>query len=242
MWRTIGIQQALLFEVLNSFSGISSLPPNQSLRQHTATIKAIMPERIKVIIETITYIEPYKHQINATDQKPACSSERYHQQLLLLRAALCPAASSTPGVSAAAAAASPARPCWPSAPAAAGVIAASKFLALPAAAASAAAAAAAATAGLFGCCKLHENIEAGIMKQKDVPLYLENGEIKSIFPYLVGDAAFPLGVLMMKAIVPTPAAGTSEVENNARILLARHVIERAFGRLKGRWLFCKHNA
>jgi hypothetical protein len=237
MWRTIGIQQALLFEALNSFSGISSLPPNQSLRQHIATIKAI-PERIKVIIETITYIEPYIHQINATDQKPACSSERHHQQLLLLRAALCPAASSAPGVSAAAAAASQARPCWPSAPAAAGVIEAPKFLALPAAAA----AAAAATAGLFGRCKLHENIEAGIMKQKDVPLYLENGDIKSIFPYLVGDAAFPLGVHMMKAIDPTPAAGTSEVEYNARILLARRVIERAFGRLKGRWLFCKRNA
>jgi hypothetical protein len=98
-------------------------------------------------------------------------------------------------------------------------------------------------AGLFGRCKLQENIEAGIMKRKDIPLYLENGEIKSIFPYLVGDAAFPLGVHMMKAIDPPPAVGTSEAEYNARILLARarRVIQRAFGWLKGRWLFCKRN-
>jgi hypothetical protein len=101
-------------------------------------------------------------------------------------------------------------------------------------------------AGLFGRCQLHDNIEAGIMKQTDVPLYFETVqhgvEMKSIFPYLIGDAAFPLGVHMMKALDPPPAADSAEAVYNERILLARRVIERCFGRLKGRWVFCKRNA
>jgi hypothetical protein len=75
MWRTIGIQQALLFEALNSFTRISfsSLPPNQHLRQHIATIKAIIPKHIQVIVEKNTYIEPHIQQINATaGTLPAC--------------------------------------------------------------------------------------------------------------------------------------------------------------------------
>jgi hypothetical protein len=84
------------------------------------------------------------------------------------------------------------------------------------------------------------------MKQKDVPSYLENIEhaleMKSIIPHLIGDAAFPLGVHMMKALDPQPTAGSAEAVYNQRILLARRVIERFFGRLKGRWVFCKRNA
>jgi hypothetical protein len=42
------------------------------------------------------------------------------------------------------------------------------------------------------------------MAQKDVPLYLDDGKMKAIMLYLVGDAAFPLGVHMMKTINPPP--------------------------------------
>jgi hypothetical protein len=46
----------------------------------------------------------------------------------------------------------------------------------------------------------------------------------------------------MKAIEPPPpSTHTAEAEFNTRILLARQVIERAFGRLKGPWVFCKRN-
>jgi hypothetical protein len=97
-------------------------------------------------------------------------------------------------------------------------------------------------AGLFQRSQLHQNIEGGVMAQINVPLYLENDGMKAIMPYLVGDAAFPLGVHMMKAIDPPPAVPSAEAEFNKRILLARRVIERCFGRLKGRWVFCKRNA
>jgi hypothetical protein len=97
-------------------------------------------------------------------------------------------------------------------------------------------------AALFQQSQLHHNIEGGVMDQKEVPLYLENGDIKGIWPYLVGDAAFPLGVHIMKAIDPPPAQDSAGANFNKRILLARRVIERCFGRLKGRWVFCKRNA
>jgi hypothetical protein len=96
-------------------------------------------------------------------------------------------------------------------------------------------------AGLFARLRLHENTEAGAMATIEVPLYYENGDVKAISPYLIGDAAFALGVHMMKAFDPQPAAGTKEGEYNKRILLARRVIERCFGRLKGHWVYCKPN-
>jgi hypothetical protein len=84
------------------------------------------------------------------------------------------------------------------------------------------------SAGLSAHCQLHENIEAGVMTQTDVPWYFGNGEIKAILPYLT--VAFPLGMHMMKAIDPPHTADSAEVEYNARILLillmlARRVIK-----------------
>jgi hypothetical protein len=96
-------------------------------------------------------------------------------------------------------------------------------------------------AGLFSRSRLHNLIQVGLMRTVNVPLYFDEGVREDIWPYLVGDAAFPLGEHMMKAIEPPPAAHTAEAEFNTRILLARRVIERAFGRLKGRWVFCKRN-
>jgi hypothetical protein len=46
----------------------------------------------------------------------------------------------------------------------------------------------------------------------------------------------------MKAIDPPPAQDSAGANLNRRILLARRVIERCFGRLKGRWVLCKRNA
>jgi hypothetical protein len=96
-------------------------------------------------------------------------------------------------------------------------------------------------AGLFGNCQLGQRIRDGLLQQRDTTLYFEDGGVKKIFPYLVGDAAFPLGVNMMKAFDPPPPAGTDAAEYIRRMLLARRVIERAFGWLKGRWGFCKRN-
>jgi hypothetical protein len=80
-------------------------------------------------------------------------------------------------------------------------------------------------------CQVNENIEAGVMSQMEVPLYFENFEIKAILPYLVGGATYPLGVHMM---VIDPPPGSAEAGYDARILLARCVNERCFGRQAGR--------
>jgi hypothetical protein len=97
-------------------------------------------------------------------------------------------------------------------------------------------------AGLFTQCHLNWNIEGGVITERDVPLYFDNGEMKAIMPYQLGDVAFPLGVHILKVIDLPPPEGSAEAEFNKRILLARRVIERAFGRLKGRWVFCKRSA
>jgi hypothetical protein len=96
-------------------------------------------------------------------------------------------------------------------------------------------------AGLFQRSRLGHLIREGLLTTADVTLYFEDAGVEKIFPYLVGDAAFPLGRHMMKAIDPVPADDTPEKAFNTRILLARRVIERAFGRLKGRWAFCRRN-
>jgi hypothetical protein len=57
-------------------------------------------------------------------------------------------------------------------------------------------------AGLFGTCQLGERIRDGLLRQRDTTLYLENGQVKKAFPFLVGDAAFPMGVNIMKEFNP----------------------------------------
>jgi hypothetical protein len=58
------------------------------------------------------------------------------------------------------------------------------------------------------------------MRTVNVLLYFDEGVKEDIRPYLVGDAAFPLGEHMMKAIDPPPATHTAEAEFNTRIMLA----------------------
>jgi hypothetical protein len=96
-------------------------------------------------------------------------------------------------------------------------------------------------AGLYARSQLKANINAGMLKQVSVPLPFEDGRMHEICPYLVGDAAFPLGQHMLKVHEPPPAAGSAEVKCNKRLLNARRGIEQAFGRLKGRFVFCPKN-
>jgi hypothetical protein len=58
-------------------------------------------------------------------------------------------------------------------------------------------------AGLFGRSQLKANIDADVLLTQKLPLYFEHGEIEDIWPYLVGDAAIPLGQHMMKVIGTT---------------------------------------
>lgn len=96
-------------------------------------------------------------------------------------------------------------------------------------------------AGLFSRTQLKENIDDGMMRTVSVPLFFEDGTRQDIWPFLVGDAAFPLGTHMMKVIEPGPPAGTPEAQCNRRLLNCRRLIEQTFGLLKGRWVFCKRN-
>jgi hypothetical protein len=78
-------------------------------------------------------------------------------------------------------------------------------------------------AGLFGRSCLSHRIREGLLTTENIPFYFESGEVKRIHSYLVGDAAFLLGVHMMKSFDPVPAAGTPEKEYNTHILVVRHV-------------------
>jgi hypothetical protein len=97
-------------------------------------------------------------------------------------------------------------------------------------------------AGLYGQSNLHARIHGGMLKQCRFPLNFRNGPQQDIFPYLVGDAAFPPGQHMMKVFEPPPEAGTAEARYNRRLLNARRLIEQAFGTLKGRFVFCSKNS
>jgi hypothetical protein len=64
-------------------------------------------------------------------------------------------------------------------------------------------------AGLFSRCRLMGYLDEGLMRTLNVPLYFDDGTIVNIWPYLVGDSAFPLGHHLMKAIEPPPSTGVS---------------------------------
>jgi hypothetical protein len=81
-------------------------------------------------------------------------------------------------------------------------------------------------AGLFLRSRLHNLIKDGLMRTVNVLLYNGEGVREEICPHLVGDAAFPLGEHMIKAIEPPPAADMAEAEINTTTLLARRVVER----------------
>jgi hypothetical protein len=97
-------------------------------------------------------------------------------------------------------------------------------------------------AGLFGRSILKERIDEGMLRCVQIPLAMPDGPLHQIYPYLVGDAAFPIGPHMLKVYEPPPAIGTPQSELNFRLTNARRVIEMTFGRLKGRWVFCSKNS
>jgi hypothetical protein len=53
-------------------------------------------------------------------------------------------------------------------------------------------------AGLFGRSQLKMCIDEGMLREVQVPLTMHDGSVNQIHPYLVGDAAFPLGQHMLK--------------------------------------------
>jgi hypothetical protein len=87
-------------------------------------------------------------------------------------------------------------------------------------------------AGLFGRSRLKVNIDAGILCTCPVTLFFEDGTRQDMWPYLVGDAAFPLGQHMMKVIEPSPAPGSSAARFNRRLLNSRRLIEMVLGKIR----------
>lgn len=63
----------------------------------------------------------------------------------------------------------------------------------------------------------------------------------TVFPYLVGDAAFSLSPFLMKCY-PDHANEPFQRTFNHRLIRTRRVVEQAFGRLKGRFRILDHNA
>jgi hypothetical protein len=97
-------------------------------------------------------------------------------------------------------------------------------------------------ASLFSRSQVKASIDQGMLKQVSVPLHFEDGTWQDIFPYLVGDAAFPLGQHFLKVYEPPPEGNSAQAKCNRRLLDARWLIEQAFGRLKGKFVFCSKNS
>jgi hypothetical protein len=95
--------------------------------------------------------------------------------------------------------------------------------------------------GLFSRSQLKDQIDQGLLQTEATPLNFLDGSEYNVWPYIVGDAAFPLGTHILKCYEPSPPQGSPEAKFNRKIINARRVIERAFGRLKGRWVFCAKN-
>ena len=94
-------------------------------------------------------------------------------------------------------------------------------------------------AGAFMNSKLKEKIEAGLLSTN---WSCTVGEITRTYkPFLVGDGAFPLSIYMQKCFGTTPNENSREGRYNRRIINCRREVERSFGRLKGRWVFCSRN-
>ena len=58
---------------------------------------------------------------------------------------------------------------------------------------------------------------------------------KNIYPFLIGDSAYPLTSWIMKPFPCNSALSHSQKQFNYRLSRARIVVENAFGRLKARW-------
>lgn len=102
-------------------------------------------------------------------------------------------------------------------------------------------------AGLWGCSDLCRLIQEGLLD--DAGQVLSTGdESKEVLPFLVGDAAFPLGPHMMKIWDEPGPQGMAQFRASGKgkfnrcVINCRREIERVFGRIKGRWAFCRRNA
>ena len=101
-------------------------------------------------------------------------------------------------------------------------------------------------ARLWARSDLCSRIEGGMLDIAGVELS-DGEETRMIRPVLVGDAAFPLGPHMMKIYDEPGPNGMPEFRASGKatfnrcVINCRREIERTFGRLKGRWAFCRRN-
>ena len=94
-------------------------------------------------------------------------------------------------------------------------------------------------AGAFNSSLLKQKLDAGLLSSTWSSTVGEH--TRTYHPFLVGDAAFPLSSYMQKCFGNVPAENTREGKYNRCIINCRREVERAFGRLKGRWVFCMRN-
>jgi hypothetical protein len=97
-------------------------------------------------------------------------------------------------------------------------------------------------AGLYTRSRLKQQVDDGLLSVVKVELKFDNERVEEIEPFFVGDFALPLGTHMQKIFSrPTPAEGSDKGRFNRRVINAQRLIEITFGRLKGRWVFCRRN-
>jgi DDE superfamily endonuclease len=95
-------------------------------------------------------------------------------------------------------------------------------------------------AGVFSRSLIKQQLDQGLAELAAVQLEVA-GEEKQVTGYLVADSAFALNKYTTKCIDPPPAHGSAEEKFNRCVINARRGVECCFGRLKGRWVFCKKN-
>jgi DDE superfamily endonuclease len=96
--------------------------------------------------------------------------------------------------------------------------------------------------GMFAASSLKKLINVnGIFQQTTTKITVDDVE-HELHPYLVGDSAFVLQPYMMVNWGRPPAPRhTPKGQFDYRVTNARRGVERALGRLKGRWQFCNSN-
>ena len=95
-------------------------------------------------------------------------------------------------------------------------------------------------AGLWARTSIKQQFDEGLTDVASIKLRAGLEEL-DVSGYLVADSAFPTGKYIMKCLDYIPQANTPESKYNRCVINARRGVECAFGRLKGRWVFCKKN-
>jgi hypothetical protein len=95
-------------------------------------------------------------------------------------------------------------------------------------------------AGLYTRFRLKQQVDDGLLSVVKAELKFGDDRVEEIETLFVGDSAFPLGPHMQKIFSrPTPEEDSDKGRFNRRVINPRRLIEMTFGRLKGRWVFCR---